>query len=80
MKRGITPEQEIAARHFAHLGPVSGGLLTRVASERWGKALKGASRMAEEAVKEQPGLRFEQWGKDLGTRHDLWNDKSEPDS
>jgi hypothetical protein len=65
-RRGIRPEQEILIRHFSYFGPVSEGLLKIVDSEAWCNALKGASEMAEEAVKEQPELRFERWGEELG--------------
>ncbi|AEO62063.1 hypothetical protein MYCTH_2312992 [Thermothelomyces thermophilus ATCC 42464] len=65
-KHGISPEQEILVRHFSYFGPVTEGLLRQVDSEDWCNALKGASEMAEVAVKEQPELRFEWWGKELG--------------
>lgn len=67
VKSSITPEQEILIRHFSYFGPVSDGLLKQVNSDNWGNALRGASEIAEEAVKEQPELRFEQWGKELGS-------------
>jgi serine/threonine protein kinase len=67
VKSGITPEQEILIRHFSYFGPVSNGLLTQVNNDNWGNALRGASEIAEEAVKEQPELRFERWGKELGS-------------
>ncbi|OCL11970.1 kinase-like protein [Glonium stellatum] len=66
VKSGITPEQEILIRHFSYFGPVAEGLLKQVNSEDWCNAVKGASDIAEEAVKEQPELRFERWGKELG--------------
>jgi hypothetical protein len=53
-------------RHFAYFGLVSEGLLKQVNSEGWCDALKGASETAERAVKEQPELQFELWGRDLG--------------
>jgi serine/threonine protein kinase len=65
-KSGISPEQEILVRHFSYFGPVTEGLLKQVNSEDWCNALKGASEIAEEAVTEQPELRFEQWGEELG--------------
>jgi serine/threonine protein kinase len=52
---------------FSYFGPVSDGLLKQVKNEDWCDALSGASEIAEEAVKEQPGLRFECWGKELGS-------------
>ena len=67
VKSGIRAEQEILIRHFSYFGPVSDGLLKQVNNEDWGNALCGASRLAEEAVKEQPELRFERWGKELGS-------------
>ncbi len=65
-RRGIRPEQEILVRHFSYFGPVPEGLLKQVNSEDWCNALKGASEIAEEAVKEQPELRFKWWGEELG--------------
>ena len=67
VKNSISPEQEILTRHFCYFGPVSDGLLKRVNDEKWCNALSGASKLAEEAVKEQPELRFEWWGKELGS-------------
>jgi serine/threonine protein kinase len=67
VKSGIKPEQEILIRHFSYFGPVSDGLLKQVNNEDWCNALSGASEIAEEAVKEQPELRFERWGKELGS-------------
>ena len=66
-KSGIRPEQEILIRHFSYFGLVPEGLLKQVNSKDWCDALKGASEIAEEAVKEQPELRFERWGKELGS-------------
>ncbi len=66
VKRGISPEQEILVRHFSYFGLIPEGLLKQVNSEDWCNALKGASAIAEEAVKEQPGLRFERLGEELG--------------
>jgi serine/threonine protein kinase len=66
VKHGISPEQEILTRHFSYFGPVSDGLLKQVNNEKWCNALSGASKIAEEAVKEQPELRFERWGEELG--------------
>jgi hypothetical protein len=76
-RMGTRPEQEIMTRHFSYFGPVPEGLLKQVNSENWSNALNGASEMAEEAVKEQPELRFEDW-RFRGTEHDIWNDKSGP--
>lgn len=67
VKSGIRPEQEILIRHFSYFGPVSDGLLQQVNNEDWRDALMGASEIAEEAVKEQPELRFQRWGRDLGS-------------
>lgn len=66
-RRGITPEQEVLIRHFSYFGPVPEGLFKQVNDQDWCNALKGASEIAEEAVKEQPGLRFERWGEELGS-------------
>jgi hypothetical protein len=68
VKSGIRPEQEILIRHFSYFGPVSDGLLKQVKNEDWCNALSGASEI-DEAVKEQPELRFERWGRSLAPRH-----------
>ncbi|KAK0627103.1 hypothetical protein B0T14DRAFT_579000 [Immersiella caudata] len=77
VKNGICPEQEILIRHFSYFGPVTEWLLQQVNSEDWCNALKGASQIAEETVKEQPGLRFECGERSL-TKHDIWNDTHGP--
>ncbi len=48
-----------------YFGAAHEGLLKQVNSEDWCKALKGASEMAEEAVRDQPDLRFERLGREL---------------
>ncbi|KAF1355930.1 kinase-like protein [Lizonia empirigonia] len=50
VKLGISPEQEILTRHFSYFGSADEGLLNQVASEKWTKALKLASQMAELAL------------------------------
>ncbi|CAM6002114.1 unnamed protein product [Sphagnum balticum] len=62
-RRGVTKASDMFS-----FGPVviPEGLLKQVNSEDWSNALKGASEIAEEAVKEQPELRFERWGEELG--------------
>lgn len=67
-KSGIRPEQEILIRHFSYFGPVSGGLLKQVNDEDRCNALRAASKIAEEAIKEQPELLFERWGGKLGPK------------
>ncbi|KAF2839812.1 hypothetical protein M501DRAFT_1010836 [Patellaria atrata CBS 101060] len=52
-KHGIKSEQETLTRHFSYFGP------------NCRHALKGASGMAEDSVREQPLRRFERWGEDL---------------
>jgi hypothetical protein len=66
VKSGISPEQEIVTRHFCYFGPVTEGLLKRVGDEDWCHNLKLASATADRALKEQPELRFAQWGEDIG--------------
>lgn len=66
VKHDVMPEQEIMVRHFCYFGLVPEGLLKLVNSEDWCSALKAASRTAERAIKEQPELKFEWWGRDLG--------------
>lgn len=62
---GMTPHEDILTRHFTYFGPVNEGLLKQVDS-REHSTLKKASATAELAVKNQPELRFEVWGKELG--------------
>lgn len=37
-----------------------------VSDEDWSAALRGAAKIADEMVKDEPQLRFEQWGEELG--------------
>ena len=67
MKLGITPEQEILTRHFSYFGSANDGLLKQIDSEKWSKALALASQMAELAVEDQPEMRFDVWGRELGS-------------
>ena len=64
--RGVTPEQEILTRHFCYFGPVPGVVLEGFGDQNWSAALEGAAKIADEMVNEQPGLRFERWGEELG--------------
>lgn len=64
--RGITPEQEILTRHFCYFGPVPEAVSKIVGDENWSAALEGAAKIANEMVKDEPGLKFEQWGEELG--------------
>ena len=68
LRHGISAEQEIVTRHFCYFGFVPEGLLKQVNDEYWCDALKSASQTAERAVKEQPELKFEHWGADLGPK------------
>jgi hypothetical protein len=54
------------ARHFSYFGPVPEGLLRQVSNIGWRYALESTSRAAEQAVNENPGLRFTEWGAELG--------------
>lgn len=65
-KRGITPEQEILTRHFCYFGPVPSAALKVAGDEKWAAALEGAAKIADEMARDEPALRFEQWGKELG--------------
>jgi hypothetical protein len=67
VKLGISPEQEILTRHFSYFGSADEGLLNQIASERWTKALKLTSQMAELAVQDQPEMSFDMWGQELGS-------------
>jgi hypothetical protein len=64
--RGITPEQEILTCHFCYFGLVSKAFFEHVGDEDWSAAFKGASEIADAMLKDEPGLRFERWGKELG--------------
>ncbi|KAI1152282.1 kinase-like protein [Nemania diffusa] len=62
---GIAPHEDILTRHFTYFGPVNEGLLKQVDS-RAHSTLRKASAIAELAAKNQPELRFQVWGKELG--------------
>lgn len=79
-QHGISPEQAILTRHFTYFGPATEGLLKQVGNELWCNALKGASKVAELAREENPQMRFEHWGKDLGpTMQDMISGMTNPD-
>ncbi len=67
VKHGISPEQEIVTRHFTYFGSANEGLLNQIANEKWTKALKLASQVAESTVQDQPVMSFEVWGQELGS-------------
>ncbi|KAH7552754.1 kinasehypothetical proteinlike protein [Bipolaris maydis] len=67
VKLGISPEQEILTRHFSYFGPANQGLFNHINSEKWTKALRLVSEMTELDVQDQPDLRFEVWGRQLGS-------------
>ncbi|KAJ0162091.1 Serine/threonine-protein kinase ppk4 [Colletotrichum tanaceti] len=80
VQSGVTPEQEILTRHFSYFGPVPEGLLQQIDGENWRSALKAAEAVAEEAVKEEPMLRFTQWGAELGPEaQDMISGMTNPD-
>ncbi|KAI0877784.1 kinase-like protein [Hypoxylon argillaceum] len=62
---GIAPHEDILTRHFTYFGPVNERLLKQVDS-RAHSTLRKASAIAELAAKNQPELRFQVWGKELG--------------
>ncbi|KAL2175466.1 kinase-like domain-containing protein [Thermothelomyces heterothallicus CBS 202.75] len=62
---GIAPYEDILTRHFTYFGLVNDGLLKLVDSCKH-NTLRKASAIAEVAVRNQPELRFEVWGKELG--------------
>jgi hypothetical protein len=64
--RGITPEQEILTRRFCYFGPVPDAILKVDGNEDWSSALERAAKIADEMVKDEPELRFERWGGELG--------------
>ena len=77
---GVTPEQAILTRHFCYFGPASEGLLKRVNEEKWSRALTAASAVAERAVREDPELRFDCWGRGLGPEaQDMISGMTDPD-
>ena len=80
LKQGISPEQEILCRHFSYFGLVSEGLLKQVDDEAWCDALKAASKFAEQTVMDQPQVKFESWGEDLGPEaQDMISGMTNPD-
>ncbi|EPE05817.1 serine threonine protein kinase [Ophiostoma piceae UAMH 11346] len=79
-KNNILPAQEIMTRHFSYFGPVTEGLLEQVDDEVWCKALRGLSDAVDEAVLENPALRFTEWGQSLGPAAvDLLSGMTKPD-
>jgi hypothetical protein len=69
VEHGIPPEQAVLTRHFAYFGSANEneGLLKHVDSKIWTEALQSASQVAEETVQEQPIMKFDVWGHELGT-------------
>ncbi|KAK0368699.1 hypothetical protein CLIM01_13943 [Colletotrichum limetticola] len=65
-KSGHTAEQEILTRHFSYFGPAPKELFEQISDEHWRHALAGASAIAENEVKQQPGLRSVHWTAELG--------------
>ncbi|WQF82771.1 Putative protein kinase [Colletotrichum destructivum] len=59
---GVTKASDI----FSYGLVFSEGLLKQIENENWRSALKAAGAVAEEAVKEEPMLRFTHWGAELG--------------
>jgi hypothetical protein len=53
-------------RHFSYFGPVSRTFFKHVDDEDWSAAFQGASEIADAMSRDEPGLRFEQWGAELG--------------
>jgi hypothetical protein len=58
---GTTFEQEILVCHFCYFG----ALLDHVGDEDWAAALEGAAGIANEMVRDEPGLGFEHWTGEL---------------
>jgi hypothetical protein len=72
LKLGASAEQEILIRHFSFFGLANDGLLKQVGDDKWSKALTAASRVAEVNLEDQPEVRFEVWGQELGSEaHDM---------
>jgi hypothetical protein len=67
VNRGVTPEQEILTRYFCYFGPVPDAILKVAGDWDWSAALEGAAKIADAMVKDEPGLRFERWGEELGS-------------
>jgi hypothetical protein len=79
-EKGITPEQEMLVRHFSYFGPANDRLLERVVDEDWRKVLKGTSELARLEVEDNPNLKFEYWGGDLGEEAlDMLSSMTNPD-
>nr|POE98624.1 serine/threonine-protein kinase [Quercus suber] len=64
--QGFTAEQELITRHFCYFGPMSQNLVKHVDSDDWRTVFEGISEIAEQAIKEDPSLRFTNWGEGLG--------------
>ncbi|CAK7212310.1 hypothetical protein SCUCBS95973_001420 [Sporothrix curviconia] len=79
-KNSIPPGQEILTRHFSYFGPATRGLLEQVGDEVWCKALRGVSAAADKVLRDNPGLRFTEWGQVLGPAAvDLISGMTNPD-
>jgi serine/threonine protein kinase len=65
-EKGISAEQEILTRHFCYFGPATKRLLEWVHIKEWREALEELPRHAEKAVEEEPNLKFEAWGAEIG--------------
>ncbi len=63
---GIAPHEDILTRHFTYFGPANEGLLKQVDGGHAHNMLLKTSAVAERAVDDQPELRFEVWGEELG--------------
>ena len=66
--RGIMPEQEILTRHFCYLGPVPKAIFDIIDDDDWCAALKEATTVADEIVKDELALRLERLSEELGSQ------------
>ena len=52
---------EVLFRHFNYFGPLPRALLEHINDEKRSEFLRIASELSDETVREDPGLRLEQW-------------------
>ena len=67
-------------RHFSFFGPANDRLLEGVPDEGWRKALKAMSELGTREAQENPNVKFEVWGADLGEEAlDMLSGMTKPD-
>jgi hypothetical protein len=67
-------------RHFSYFGPANDRLLERVVDEEWRDVLKGTSELSRLEVKDNPKLKFDYRGGELGEEAvDMISSMTNPD-